>query len=64
MKVKHGSKDRLLLFKLVANAFGCTFAFLPTLKPKQKMQKSHQANAPKQTRNDDKTDDRKRRAKA
>src|SRR5690606_13252041 len=45
MKVKHGSsRDGLLLFKLVANAFGCTFAFLPTLKPKQKMQKSHQAN--------------------
>jgi hypothetical protein len=33
-----------------ANAFGGIFAFLPTLKAKQKMQKSHQANAPRQTK--------------
>lgn len=30
----------------------------------QVLQKSHQANAPKPTRNDNKTDDRKRRVKA
>ncbi len=33
-----------------ANAFGGTFAFLPTHKAKHKMQKSHQANAPRQTK--------------
>lgn len=30
----------------------------------QILQKSHQANAPRQTKNDNKTDERKRRAKA
>ena len=37
-----------------ANAIGGTFAFLPTHKAKQKMQKSHQANAPRQTKSTDK----------
>ena len=31
--------------KTDTNAFGGTFAFLPTLEPNQKKQKSHQANA-------------------
>jgi len=41
------------LKKCDSSAFGGTFAILPTLKAKLKMQKSHQANArQKQTLND------------
>jgi hypothetical protein len=35
----------------LTNAFGSTFAFLPTLKANQKMQKSYQANASKHRNN-------------
>jgi hypothetical protein len=34
----------------IANAFGGTFAFLPNAQAKQKMQKSHQANAQRQSK--------------
>jgi len=41
------------LKKYNSNAFGGTFAFLPTHKAKQKLQKSHQSNAgQKQVLND------------
>lgn len=37
-------------------AFGGSFTFLPTDRAKQKMQKSHQANEPRQIRNENKHD--------
>jgi len=45
----------------LANAFGGTFAFLPTQKAKQKMQKSHQSTAQGQCKLD-RTDLRPKRA--
>jgi hypothetical protein len=47
-----------------ANAFGGTFAFLQPHKAKQKKQKSHQANAPRQTQNDNEQTRQRRRAAA
>jgi len=46
----------------LANAFGSTFAFLPTLKANQKVQKSYQAIALKHHNNGRTTTRQKRRA--
>ena len=48
--------------KTDTNAFGGTFAFLPTLEPNQKKQNSHQANAQRHTLNDNEQTRQKRRA--